>query len=79
MTTIVTRQQSARISRNLTIPPALLQEISDQCHFSEVQDDDKAPNNGETLEDSQPSCKGKGRADPPGGEPSNTPCDTNDD
>jgi Retrotransposon gag protein len=78
MTTVVTRQQSACISRNPTIPPASLQEISDQRCFSEVRDDDEAPNNGETLKDSQPSRKGKERADPPGGEPSNIPSDTND-
>jgi Retrotransposon gag protein len=78
MTTVLTRQQSARISRNPTIPPALLQEISDQRRFSEVQDDDEAPDNGETLKDSQPSHKGKEREDPPSGKPSNIPCDTND-
>jgi Retrotransposon gag protein len=78
MTTVVTQQQSAHISRNPTIPPALLQEISDQQHFSEVRDDDEAPDNGETLKDSQPSRKGKERADPPSSEPSNIPRDTND-
>jgi hypothetical protein len=56
----------------------LLQEISDQQRFSKVQDDGKAPDNDEILKDSQPSCKGKERADPSGSEPSNTPRDTND-
>ena len=46
--------------------------------MSEVRDDDEAPNNGETLDDSQPSLKGKEKADPPGSEPSNIPHDTND-
>jgi hypothetical protein len=78
MTTVVTQQQSARISMNPTIPPASLQEISDQRRFSEVRDDDEAPNNGETLKDSQPSRKGKEKADPPSDEPSNIPHDTND-
>jgi Retrotransposon gag protein len=78
MTTVITRKQSARISRNPTIPPASLQEISDQWCFSEVRDDEKAPNNGETLKDSQPSHKGKERADPPSSEPSNIPRDPND-
>ena len=45
--------------------------------MSEVRDNDEAPNNGETLDDPQPSLKGKERADPPGGEPSDIPCDTN--
>ena len=46
--------------------------------MSEVWDDDEAPNNGETLDDSQPSLKGKERAYPPGGEPSDIPRNTND-
>jgi hypothetical protein len=78
MTTVLTQQQSAHISRNPTIPPASLQEISDQQRFSKVRDDEEAPDNGETLKDSQPSRKGKEREDPPSGEPSNIPCDTND-
>ena len=73
MTPVITRQTI----RNSN-PPTMLQEISEQCHLSEVRDDDKAPNNGETLDDSQPSFKGKEKADPPGGEPSNIPHDTND-
>ena len=56
----------------------MLQEISEQRRLSEVRDDDEAPNNGETLDDSQPSLKGKERADPPSGEPSNIPRDTHD-
>ena len=77
MSTIITHQ-TTRNSKGPTNPPASLQEISEQRRLSEVWDDDEAPNNGETLEDSQPSHKGKERADPPGGEPSDIPCDTND-
>ena len=73
MTPIITRQ-TVRNSN----PPTTLQEISEQRRLSEVWDDDEAPNNGETLDDSQPSLKGKERADPPGGEPSDIPRDTND-
>ena len=70
MTTVVICQASCQ-TRDLAIPPASLQDVSEQWHFSKIRDDDEAPNNSDTLEDSQLSHKGKGRASPPGGELSN--------
>ena len=79
MSTIVTRQAS-RLSRDPVIPPTSLRAISKQRCLSEARDEDviNDNDNGNTLEDSQPSRKGKGRAEPPSGEPSNLPQDTND-
>ena len=65
--------------RDPAIPPASLRDISEQRRLSEAQDKDviNDNDNGNTLEDSQPSHKGKERADPPSGGPSNIPQDTN--
>ena len=78
MTTIVTWQASHQL-RDPAIPPASLRDISEQRRLSEAQDKDviNDNDNGNTLEDSQPSHKGKERADPPSGGPSNLPQDTN--
>ena len=77
MSTIVTRQASC-LSRDPVIPPTSLQAISEQRRLSEARDEDviNDNDNGNTLEDSQPSRKGKGRAEPPSGEPSNLSQDT---
>ena len=79
MSTVITRQAS-RLSRDPVIPPTSLRDISEQRHLSETREEDVIvyEDNGHTMEDSQPSRKGKERADPPGGGPSNLPQDTND-